>query len=172
MKVWFMLIALFLLILAEMLLGAVAVALPLTLMGVVWFSAAWGWRYALGAAATGGWTVAALSGNAALVAVALAAAALTCWRRDREEADEVCRFGWRTGALLGLAAFAGALLSHPAAAVRLFGTPETAGAALLQLASSLVLSALLWPAAAGSLDTAAGWFGLPAVRTAGRRGGA
>lgn len=163
MKVWFMLIALFLLILGESLLGAVAVAVPLTLMGIVWFAAVWGWHYGLGGAAAGGWLIAALSGHAALGAVMFAAAAATCWRCGREQALEHTP-GWRTGLWVGLTVFAGVLLSHPAAAVRLFASPAAAGTTLLRLASCLVFSMALYPVVAEILKCAAAWFGLPCAR--------
>jgi len=158
-----MLIALFLLILAESLLGSVAVAVPLSLMGVVWFAAAWGWHYGLGGAAAGGWLAAALSGHAALGAVMFAAAAATCWRCGREQARENTP-GWQTGIRVGLAAFAGVLASHPVTAVRLFASPAAAGATLLQLASCLVLSMALYPLVERMLKGAAEWFGLPCAR--------
>ena len=165
-----MTIALFLLILAETLLGSVAVAVPLTMMGVVWFTAAWGWQYGLGGAVLAGWVLAVLSGNAALYPVMLAVSVVTAWRCARRDEEENAPSGRRTGFRLALAAFGAVLLSHPVAAARQFYPLSAAAAMFLRLASCLIFSMILLPAEAFVLEKAADWFGLSSRSARRRRG--
>lgn len=170
MKICFMLIGLFLLTLLQILFGNFALAVPFALMGAVYFTVAYGWRYgAFGVFLTGS-VLAAFYDTASLVpAVWIAVPAAVWWHQGHE--DEPGLIGWQPGMFLVL----GNLLALQAARLASGGgVPQTLAGWLfmvLQLVSCLILTLCLFPLVVLLGDAAAEWFGLPRFRAAGGAGG-
>ncbi|MPN19955.1 hypothetical protein SDC9_167330 [bioreactor metagenome] len=168
MKLCFMTLFLFLLLWLQLGLGNLSLAVPLALMGVAYFTVAYGWEYGgFGALLTGGALTVLYAGPGYLLLAAATVAATEWWFGRR--AEEAGDWNWQLGMLLAAATAALAWGGRCSAAGAWTWNWYDSGFMVLQLIGSLILSGVACPLVVLAGEAAAEWLGLPRFRAGAER---